>query len=202
MERGQSFNSIRDLRAGVTCRGKCAHQQLSAGCVIVGYQDSLSRFLTHLSFCDSKAEGYETVFFVFQERWPALQDCHPTLDAIRVISDCQPANNELQRIRFRRTQLMKLSRSLALLGTMVLLSACEDEPPIRSTRSRPSHYPPPQSEMPPPQPYENGPPPPPNENVATNARTRQIANLLPRFRPETAAMRPQLKRKLHRNSGN
>jgi len=60
---------------------------------------------------------------------------------------------------------MKLSRSLALLGAMVLLPACEDEPPIRSTRPRPSHYPPPQSEMPPPQPYENGPPPPPNENV-------------------------------------
>ena len=39
MERGQSFNSIRDLRAGVPCRGKYAHEQLSAGRVIVGYTD-------------------------------------------------------------------------------------------------------------------------------------------------------------------
>ena len=86
---------------------------------------------------------------------------------IRVISDCQPANNELQRMDFRRTQLMKLSLSLALVGTMAFLSACEDEPPVRSTR-HPSRYPtpPPQSEYPPPpQPYQNGPTPPPNENV-------------------------------------
>ena len=60
---------------------------------------------------------------------------------------------------------MKPSLSLVLVGAMVLLSACEDEPPIRSTRSRPSHFPPPQSELPPSQPYENGPPPPPTENV-------------------------------------
>ncbi len=60
---------------------------------------------------------------------------------------------------------MKLSLSLALVGTMAFLSACEDEPPIRSTRPRPAHYLPPQSELPPSQPYENGPPPPPNENV-------------------------------------
>jgi hypothetical protein len=62
---------------------------------------------------------------------------------------------------------MKLSLSLALVGALAFLSACEDEPPIRSTR-HPSRYPPPppQSEYPPqPQPYQNGPTPPPNENV-------------------------------------
>jgi hypothetical protein len=63
---------------------------------------------------------------------------------------------------------MKLSLSLALVGAMAFLSACEDEPPVRSTRRHPSRYPtpPPQSEYPPqPQPYQNGPTPPPNENV-------------------------------------
>jgi hypothetical protein len=61
---------------------------------------------------------------------------------------------------------MKLSLSFVLVGAMAFLSACEDEPPIRSTR-HPSRYPPqPQGEFPPPpQPYENGPTPPPNENV-------------------------------------
>jgi hypothetical protein len=62
---------------------------------------------------------------------------------------------------------MKLSLSLALVGAMVFLSACEDEPPVRSTRRHPSKYPtPPQSEYPPqPQPFPNGPTPPPTENV-------------------------------------
>lgn len=62
---------------------------------------------------------------------------------------------------------MKLSLSLALVGAMAFLSACEEEPPVRPNR-RPSKYPspPPQSEYPPPpQPYQNGPTPPPNENV-------------------------------------
>ena len=69
----------------------------------------------------------------------------------------------------RRTQLMKLSLSLVLVGAMAFLSACEDEPPVRSTRRHPSRYstPPPQSEYPPqPQPFENGPTPPPSEDVA------------------------------------
>jgi hypothetical protein len=63
---------------------------------------------------------------------------------------------------------MKLSLSLALLGAMVFLSACEDEPPVRSTRRQPSKYPaaPPQSEYPPqPQPFPNGPTPPPTDVV-------------------------------------
>ncbi len=41
----------------------------------------------------------------------------------------------------RRIHLMKLSLSLALVGAMVFLSACEDEPPVRSTRQHPSRYP-------------------------------------------------------------
>jgi hypothetical protein len=63
---------------------------------------------------------------------------------------------------------MKLSLSLALVGAMVLLSACEDEPPVRSTRRHPSKYPaaPPQTEYPPqPQPFPNGPTPPPTDVV-------------------------------------
>ena len=48
MERGEGFDSIRDLRAGIPRAGKDAHEQLSAGRVIIGYQDSLSRFLLHL----------------------------------------------------------------------------------------------------------------------------------------------------------
>jgi len=64
---------------------------------------------------------------------------------------------------------MKLSLSLALLGVMVFLSACEDEPPVRSTRRHPSRYPaatPPPTEYPPqPQPFPNGPTPPPTDVV-------------------------------------
>ena len=60
---------------------------------------------------------------------------------------------------------MKLSLSFALVGAMAFLAACEDEPPVRSSR-HPSRYPPPQADYPPqPQPYENGPPPPPPETV-------------------------------------
>jgi hypothetical protein len=59
---------------------------------------------------------------------------------------------------------MKLSLSLLLFGAFALLSACEDEPPVRSTRQRPSKYPPPtNAQYPPPQqPYDPnaGPPPP------------------------------------------
>ena len=73
---------------------------------------------------------------------------------------------------------MKLSLSLALFGAMAFLSACEDEPPIRSTR-HPSRYPPapPQGEYPPqPQPYQNGPPPPPpNENVEAPSQPASTA---------------------------
>ena len=48
MDRGQGFYPIRSLCAGVPCEGKYAHEQPSAGRVIVGYQDLLSRFLAHL----------------------------------------------------------------------------------------------------------------------------------------------------------
>lgn len=62
--------------------------------------------------------------------------------------------------------LMKLSLSLSLLGAFALLTACEDEPPVRPTRhpsrypaATPSPYPPPQ------QPYDpNAGPPPPVTN--------------------------------------
>src|SRR3981081_1954390 len=66
--------------------------------------------------------------------------------------------------------LMKLSLSLSLLGAFALLTACEDEPPVRPTRhpsrypaATPSPYPPPQ------QPYDAnnpGPPPPVNDTPA------------------------------------
>ena len=75
---------------------------------------------------------------------------------------------------------MKLSLSLVLIGAF-FFSACEDEPPVRSTRRQPSRYPaaPPQSEYPPqPQPYENGPTPPPNEYV--EAPTQPAATAPPK----------------------
>ena len=60
---------------------------------------------------------------------------------------------------------MKLSLSLLLFGVLAFLSACEDEPPVRSTRRPPAKYPPttaPSQYPPPPQPYDPnaGPPPP------------------------------------------
>ena len=59
---------------------------------------------------------------------------------------------------------MKLSLSLSLLGAFALLTACEDEPPVRPSR-HPSRYPAatPSAYPPQPQPYDNtnaGPPPP------------------------------------------
>jgi hypothetical protein len=64
---------------------------------------------------------------------------------------------------------MKLSLSLLLFGSLVFLSACEDEPPVRSTRP-PAKYPPttvPSQYPPPPQPYDPnaGPPPPETPSV-------------------------------------
>jgi hypothetical protein len=65
---------------------------------------------------------------------------------------------------------MKISHSLLFVGAFALLSACEDEPPVHSTRQRPSKYPPNTNAQypPPPQPYDpNNPPPtpPPVSNV-------------------------------------
>ena len=62
---------------------------------------------------------------------------------------------------------MKLSLAFSLLGAFALLTACEDEPPVRPTRhpsrypaATPSPYPPPQ------QPYDqNAGPPPPVSNT-------------------------------------
>ena len=59
---------------------------------------------------------------------------------------------------------MKLSLSLSLLGAFALLTACEDEPPVRPSR-HPSRYPAatPSAYPPQPQPYDStnaGPPPP------------------------------------------
>jgi hypothetical protein len=61
---------------------------------------------------------------------------------------------------------MKLSFSLALFGAFLIV-ACEEEPPVHSTR-HPSRYPtpPPSQYPPPPQPYENGPTPPPSDPYA------------------------------------
>ena len=84
---------------------------------------------------------------------------------------------------------MKLSLSLALLGAMVFLPACEDEPPVHTTRRHPSRYPatPPPTEYPPqPQPFPNGPTPPPTETVeapptqpAATAPTKQTKGDIP-----------------------
>ncbi|PZR73060.1 MAG: hypothetical protein DLM73_11585 [Chthoniobacterales bacterium] len=72
---------------------------------------------------------------------------------------------------------MKLSLSLALFGTLLFLSSCEDEPPVRSTRNRPpSKYPYTQSQYPPaPQPYDQNAGPPPPENVAPQEPAPQPA---------------------------
>ena len=76
---------------------------------------------------------------------------------------------------------MKLSLSFALVGAMAFLSACEDEPPVRSNRQHPSRYPPPQSEYPPPpQPYENGPTPPPTETVEAPSQPAATAAVKPK----------------------
>ncbi len=75
---------------------------------------------------------------------------------------------------------MKLSLSLVLLAAF-FFSACEDEPPVRSTRRHPSRYPaaPPPTEYPPqPQPYENGPTPPPSDYV--EAPTQPAATAPPK----------------------
>src|ERR1043165_519496 len=64
--------------------------------------------------------------------------------------------------------LMKLSLAFSLLGAFALLTACEDEPPVRPTR-HPSRYPAatPSPYPPPTQPYNDpnaGPPPPTSNN--------------------------------------
>jgi len=123
----------------------------------------------------SNAGGCEIVFSACEkgDEISKIDESGPNLDAIRLISDCQPANNELQRIPYRRNQLMKLSLSLLFLGAF-LFSACEDEPPVRSTRHHPSKYPTPPSQSeypPPPQPYANGPTPPSNENAEAPPQT-------------------------------
>jgi hypothetical protein len=72
---------------------------------------------------------------------------------------------------------MKLSLSLSLLGAFALLTACEDEPPVRPTR-HPSKYPPttPSQYPPPQQPYDPnnpGPTPPVTNNVPPPETTPQ-----------------------------
>jgi hypothetical protein len=63
---------------------------------------------------------------------------------------------------------MKLSLSLLLFGALAFLSACEDEPPIHTTRKGPAKYPPatPSQYPPPPQPYDPNAGPPPPETTA------------------------------------
>ncbi|HVF72112.1 MAG TPA: hypothetical protein VM940_10945 [Chthoniobacterales bacterium] len=65
---------------------------------------------------------------------------------------------------------MKLSNSLLLLGAIAMLSACEDEPPVRSTRRPPAKYPPTVNSQypPPPQPYDPNNPPGPTPPPVTN----------------------------------
>src|SRR5438046_9380820 len=89
--------------------------------------------------------------------------------------------------------LMKLSLSLSLLGAFALLTACEDEPPVRPTRhpsrypaATPSPYPPPQ------QPYgpDAGPPPPvSNPPESTPQPTAEIGRASCRERVEIAGQR-------------
>ncbi len=84
---------------------------------------------------------------------------------IRVISDCQPANNELQRIDCSSNSAYEtFALACPCSVPWPFLSACEDEPPVHPTR-HPSRYPRRRrAEYPPqPQPYENGPTPPPTE---------------------------------------
>ena len=70
---------------------------------------------------------------------------------------------------------MKLSLSLSLLGAFALLTACEDEPPVRPTR-HPSKYPSPSQYPPPQQPYDPnnpGPTPPVTNTVPPPETTPQ-----------------------------
>jgi len=102
--------------------------------------------------------GAELYFFA------PTSSCHQRTAPCCVFSDCQQADNELQPFHYRPILLMKLSYSLLLLGAFAMLSACEDEPPVHSTRQHPSKYPPPTNAQypPPPQPYDpNNPPPTP-----------------------------------------
>ena len=71
---------------------------------------------------------------------------------------------------------MKLSLSLLLFGSFAFLSACEDEPPVRSTRRPPAKYPPttaPSQYPPPPQPYDPNAGPPPPETPMVQEPTPQ-----------------------------
>jgi hypothetical protein len=71
---------------------------------------------------------------------------------------------------------MKLSLSLFLFGVLAFLSACEDEPPVRSTRRPPAKYPPttvPSQYPPPPQPYDPNAGPPPPETPMVQEPTPQ-----------------------------
>jgi hypothetical protein len=79
---------------------------------------------------------------------------------------------------------MKLSHSLALLGALLFLSSCEDEPPVRSTRRRPpAPYPSPSAQYPPqPQPYDQNGPPPPAPEVTQEPPSQPAA---------TAAVKPK-----------
>ena len=71
---------------------------------------------------------------------------------------------------------MKLSLSLLLFGALAFLSACEDEPPVRSTRRPPAKYPPntaPSQYPPAPQPYDPNAGPPPPETPMVQEPTPQ-----------------------------
>jgi hypothetical protein len=70
---------------------------------------------------------------------------------------------------------MKLSLTFSLLGAFALLTACEDEPPVRPTR-HPSKYPSPSQYPPPQQPYDPnnpGPTPPVTNNPPPPETTPQ-----------------------------
>src|SRR5436190_18112287 len=73
--------------------------------------------------------------------------------------------------------LMKLSLSLSLLGAFALLTACEDEPPVKPTR-HPSRYPAatPSPYPPPPNPYDpNAAPTPPVTNAPVESTPQPTA---------------------------
>ena len=115
----------------ITGAGKDAHEQLAARRVVVGYQDSLGRFLVHLLSCDSETARLRNCIFRLCEKGGQVDmvDVNRIAPGCgRVISDCQPPNNELQRMDSRRNQLMKLSLSLVLFG------ACFFSQPARTNR--------------------------------------------------------------------
>ena len=138
VEGGKGFDAIRGLRCKRNRRPRVCGRAVCGSSRHHRLPES-GRSICPSSFVIRKQRAAKLYFFACENdnEVNKIDESGPRLAAIWLISDCQPLNNELQRIHDRGNQLMKLSLSLVLLGAF-LFSACEDEPPVRSTRRHPS----------------------------------------------------------------